>query len=215
MKTDELVSLLAGDATAGTVTIDGTWRRYVTALACGALATLLLMMVWLGVRRDIADAVLLPMFWVKLAFPALLLAGALMAAWRLSHPGVRLGRAPLLIAAPVLAMWLLGAVVLLNATVESRNVLIFGMSWKACPFLIAALSLPAFVASLWATKGMAPTRPALAGTASGLLAGAIGALAYSLYCPELAAPFIGIWYLLGMLLPAAAGAVLGPWLLRW
>jgi hypothetical protein len=40
-------------------------------------------------------------------------------------------------------------------------------------------------------------------------------LAYALYCPEMAAPFVAIWYLLGMLIPAAAGAVLGPLLLRW
>jgi hypothetical protein len=31
----------------------------------------------------------------------------------------------------------------------------------------------------------------------------------------MAAPFIGIWYLLGMLIPAAAGALVGPRLLRW
>jgi hypothetical protein len=31
----------------------------------------------------------------------------------------------------------------------------------------------------------------------------------------MAAPFIGFWYLLGMLIPAAAGALLGPRLLRW
>jgi hypothetical protein len=31
----------------------------------------------------------------------------------------------------------------------------------------------------------------------------------------MAAPFIGTWYLLGMLIPAAAGAMIGPRLLRW
>jgi hypothetical protein len=40
-------------------------------------------------------------------------------------------------------------------------------------------------------------------------------LVYTLHCPELAAPFLGLWYVLGMLLPALAGAALGPWLLRW
>jgi hypothetical protein len=38
---------------------------------------------------------------------------------------------------------------------------------------------------------------------------------YSLHCPELAAPFIGIWYLSGILIPTMLGAWLGPWLLRW
>ena len=138
------------------------------------------------------------MFWVKLAFPAALLAGALMAALRLSRPGVRLGRAPLAMATPVLAMWLLALVVLLGASSETRNQLVFGISWVECPLYIATLSMPAFVAALWAMKGLAPTRPVLAGAASGLLAGTLGALAYSLYCPEMAAPFIGIWYLAGI-----------------
>jgi hypothetical protein len=31
----------------------------------------------------------------------------------------------------------------------------------------------------------------------------------------MAAPFIGIWYLLGMLIPAVIGASIGPRLLRW
>jgi len=38
---------------------------------------------------------------------------------------------------------------------------------------------------------------------------------YSLHCPEMEAPFIGFWYLLGMLIPTAVGALLGPRLLRW
>ncbi|MEO7319453.1 MAG: NrsF family protein, partial [Chthoniobacteraceae bacterium] len=33
--------------------------------------------------------------------------------------------------------------------------------------------------------------------------------------PEMEASFIGVWYVAGMLLPAAAGALLGPVLLRW
>jgi len=43
----------------------------------------------------------------------------------------------------------------------------------------------------------------------------VGALAYSLHCPELAAPFLGIWYVLGILIPTAFGAWAGPRLLHW
>lgn len=213
MKTDDLIGMLSRGAPA--VESEGMQRRYALALGWGAFGTLLLMAIWLGVRRDIAAAALLPMFWVKVAFPATLLAGALIAALRLSRPGVQLGRVTLALAAPVLAMWLLAAAVLLGAAPASRGYLVFGVSWSVCPLYIASLSAPAWVAALWAMKGFAPTRPVLAGAVSGLLAGAMGALAYALYCPEMAAPFIGIWYLTGMLIPAVAGGVLGPWLLRW
>ena len=56
---------------------------------------------------------------------------------------------------------------------------------------------------------------ALAGAAAGLLSGTGGALIYTLHCTEMAAPFLAIWYLLGILIPAAVGALLGPRLLRW
>ena len=76
-------------------------------------------------------------------------------------------------------------------------------------------AVPLFCALLWAMRGLAPTRPALAGAAAGWLSGAVAALTYALHCPELGAPFLGIWYPLGMLIPAAAGALIGVRLLRW
>lgn len=213
MKTDDLITMLASGGVA--VEPDAAPRRFATAMGWGAFGTLLLMALWLGVRRDIAAASLLPMFWVKLALPGAVLTGALLAAVRLSRPGARVGKALWWIAAPVLAMWLLAAFTLSGAEPAARPQLIYGVSWKVCPFFIAALSVPAFVAAWWAMQGLAPTRPLWAGAAAGLAAGAVGALAYALYCPEMAAPFVGLWYLSGMLIPACVGAVLGPWLLRW
>lgn len=213
MKTDELIAMLANGA--GAVEPGAARRRVLLALGWGAFGTALLMAILLGVRPDLADAARLPMFWVKLAFPAALLAGALLAVLRLSHPGVRLGRVPAMVAAPVLAIWLLAAVVLLGASSGDRDALMLGHSWQLCPLTIALLSTPLFGATFWAMKGLAPTRLVLAGAAAGLLAGSGGALVYALYCSEMAAPFIGIWYLLGMLIPAAFGALLGPRILRW
>jgi hypothetical protein len=112
-------------------------------------------------------------------------------------------------------MWLLALLALSGAGVSEREALVFGTTWRACAFNIALLSLPLFAALLWAMKGLAPTRLALAGATAGLLSGAAAALIYSLHCPELGAPFLGIWYPLGMLIPAAAGAIVGPRVLRW
>jgi hypothetical protein len=213
MKTDDLVTMLA--AGAGAVEPGATARRYATALGWGAFGATLLMAIVLGVRPDLAEAVRLPMFWMKLAFPACLAAAALYAAARLSRPGVPLGRVPGALAAPVVAMWLLAAYALMNAAAGESEALIFGSTWDVCPLLVALLSLPVFAAAIWAMKGLAPTRLAAAGAAAGLLAGAVGALIYALHCPEMGAPFLAIWYLLGMLIPTAAGALIGPSLLRW
>ncbi len=213
MKTDDLIAMLATGA--GAVEQDAAARRYGTALGWGAFGATLMMAIMLGVRQDIYEAAREPMFWIKLAFPATLAFGSLAAASRLSRPGARLGWVPAVLAAPVFAMWLLALFALAETVAEEREDLILGVSWRSCPENIAILSVPMFVAAMWAMKGLASTRPVLAGAAAGLLSGAIGALAYALYCIEMAAPFLGLWYLAGMLIPAAIGALLGPLVLRW
>ncbi len=213
MRTEELVSMLATGA--GAVAPNQVARRHALALGWGILGAALLMAILLGPRPDLARAVLLPMFWVKLVFVACIAAGSLAAALRLARPGRKLAWVPAAVAAPVLAIWLLSMIVLVPAEAAQREILFFGSTWDVCPFLIATLSVPGFVAAMWAMQGLAPTRLRLAGAAAGLFAGSMGALVYCLHCPEMGAPFIGVWYLLGMLIPAAAGALLGPRLLRW
>jgi len=213
MRTDDLVTMLATGA--GAVEPNQAARRYATATGFGVLGGAMLMVSLLGVRADIAAAALQPMFWVKLAFVASLAAASLLAAARLSRPGRRLAWATGALAAPVIAIWLLSAVALLQADPAQREALFYGETSDSCPLLIALLAAPAFVAVMWAMRGLAPTRLRLAGAGAGLLAGTVGALVYSLHCPESGAPFIGFWYPLGMLIPTAFGAVLGPSLLRW
>lgn len=213
MRTDELVSLLANSA--GPVEPDATRRRFAMALGWGLFAATLMMALTLGVRADIADAAMLPMFWVKLAFPVSVAIAALFAATRLARPGMRLGRVPATLVAVVAAMWVLAAVVLINAAPTERSNLVFGDTWLFCLFVVPALSIPLFAAAMWAMKGLAPTRLSLAGGAAGLLAGSASAAIYALHCPELAAPFLATWYVLAMLIPAIAGALIGPRLLRW
>ncbi|HJU21448.1 MAG TPA: DUF1109 domain-containing protein, partial [Casimicrobiaceae bacterium] len=83
------------------------------------------------------------------------------------------------------------------------------------PWLIAGLSIPVFVAIVWTVRRMAPTNLRLAGAMAGFASGATGALVYSIHCPELGAPFLGTWYLIGMLLPAIVGSLAGERMLRW
>jgi hypothetical protein len=213
METEQLIAMLSRDA--GPVAAGTVNRRYGVALVAGGAGALLLTVAFFGVRPDIVQAARGPMFWVKLAFPCALLAAALAAATRLGRPGVRVGYAAEALLVPIGAIWALAGAALFSAAPGERLALVLGRTWAACPFNIAMLSLPAFAAAFWAMKGLAPTRPAVAGAFSGLLAGAVGAAAYCLHCPEMAPPFLGTWYLLGMALPAAAGAAAGPLLLRW
>ena len=173
------------------------------------------MAILLGVRHDLADAVSRPMFWVKLGYVLSLAAAGLFALSRLSRPGARLAGVRLSLAAPVLLMWLIAAIEVTAADPAELNDLVFGRTWASCPVLIATLSVPIFAAMAWATKGFAPTRLRLAGAAMGLASGGVAAVVYSLHCPEMAAPFLGLWYLAGLLVPATLGVLSGPLLLRW
>jgi hypothetical protein len=213
MKTDELIGLLATGAEPVDARIGA--RRYSIATALGLSGATILMATLLRVRPDLAEAALLPMFWLKILFVVGLMLAGLVATTRLSRPGMKLGGVPVAIGLLMLAMWLLAAFALIGAAPTERPALFFGTTWKSCPLLIAMLSVPMFVATVWAMKGLAPTRPRLAGFAAGFFSGAAAALVYCLHCPELDAPFIAFWYVLGILIPAVVGSLLGNSLLRW
>ncbi|OYU43927.1 MAG: anti-sigma F factor [Burkholderiales bacterium PBB4] len=213
MKTDDLIAMLATGVEP--VPPAAVRQRFQRALAAGMGGALALMWLEYGVRQDIGLAVALPMFWFKLAFAAVLAVSALVLVLRLGRPGMPVGRAWWGLVLPWLALSAYALVVLWNAPPQARADLVLGKTWLTCALNIALVSLPAWVAAFWALRGLAPTRPAQAGACAGLLAAAMGALAYSLHCPEMQAPFLAVWYVLGMLLPTAAGAALGPRLLRW
>jgi hypothetical protein len=213
VNTDDLVTLLAHGAEP--VDSRATARRFLVAIAGGSVVAVMLSAGLLGIRSTPLDGSSIPMFWTREVFCAILGVVGVVAVRQLGRPGLRLGWLPLGYAAPLVVMWLLAAVALLGADPQDRASLIFGQTASVCPLLIALLSTPLFAALVWLMKGLAPTRLRLAGAACGSAAGAIGALAYTLHCPELAAPFLGIWYVLGMLIPTAVGALIGPRLLRW
>jgi hypothetical protein len=213
MRTDDLISALArGDVA---VPRHAVARRYAAALVPALLFTFAAVLLLAGPRPDLAAATAWPMLWIKFAFPLAVALAALAALMRLSRPGVRPGGTLVAVALPVIAMWLFAAIELAGAPPQARPSLWLGDTWQVCAFRIATVAVPAFAGSLWALKGLAPTRPALAGGVAGLVAGALGAFVYAFHCPEMAASFLGTWYVAGMLIPAAAGAMLGPRLLRW
>lgn len=213
MRTNDFVSMLANGA--GAVEPGLAARRFATAIGWGVLGALCLMLVTLEFRADLTAALREPKFWMKIGFVVSLAAAALGVAWALSRPGIRLGVLPVALVLPVAAIWSIAALTLIDAAPERRLDLLLGRTWMVCPFLIALLSAPVLVAALAAMKALAPTRPALSGAAAGLLAGAVGSLVYCLHCPEMEAPFLGVWYVLGMLIPTAIGAVGGRACLRW
>jgi len=213
MKTDDLISMLAASATP--VPRHAASRRLSTALLVGLPLSFAFMLMVFGLRRDLTEVMERPIFWVRLLFPICIAAGAYLMAERLARPGVRVRKAWVGLVVPLLVVWSLAAYVLVSAPAGERPALVMGQTWRTCTANIAFVALPVFISTIVALKGLAPTRPGLAGAAAGLMAGGAGASVYALHCVELAAPFFAVWYVLGISLPAVVGALIGRRFLRW
>lgn len=211
MKTDDLIVMLAQGA--GPAPRAVAARRLAPGALLGLTASAVLAALTLGwVPADLYVEVA-P--WFKLVYAGLL---ALAAAWlaaRLGRPVARTGAPLAAVAAVVAAAALVGWSSWWQMPPDERMPALMGHSAVQCPWNVLGLSLPALAAAMWALRGLAPTRPAAAGAAAGLFAGALGAFGYALACDELALPFVAAWYTLGVLMTVGVGALLGPRLLRW
>ena len=211
MKTDDLIARLA-DAPLGTHPIGATLAA---GLAVGGAASLAIMLTWLHMRPDIMTAIGTAMFWIKLGYAAILATLVFPLVVQLSRPTGTLPRYMLVLLGPVAALAALALYNFVAAEPSERMHLIMGNSSNVCPWRIFALSLPILGAVFVSLRRLAPTRLALAGAAAGLLAGAAGTIIYALHCDESSAPFVVIWYTLGMSAVGIAGGLLGRALLRW
>ncbi|KFG98276.1 hypothetical protein GQ56_0104245 [Burkholderia paludis] len=213
MKTDDFIDMLAAGVTP--VERGAPARRLAGALAIAAAGAVLLMTIAFGVRPDLSAVMRTPLFWAKLAFPLCVAAGAIVAAVRLARPGAAVGAGWPIVGAGIAAVWIAGLYVVATADPGDRLAVVLGQTWRVCPFNIVLLSVPGFVAMFVAIRGLAPTRLRSAGAAAGLATSAIATIAYSFHCPEMSPAFWSVWYLLGMVLPAAFGALVAPVWLRW
>ncbi|MGH7107543.1 MAG: NrsF family protein [Acetobacteraceae bacterium] len=212
MRTADLIELLAGDLRATPPGIVG--RKLLAALGAGALVTFAIVALWLRCQPLLTVAQQ-PWFWTKIVYTGLLTVAGVVGVRRLSVPGARLGAAPVAAALVILAMLALAAAEIFAAAPAARLALWLGHSWKICSPLILLLAVPIYAFLVPVLRGLAPTRPALAGATAGFAAGALAATLYGLHCPEQAAAFVVTWYTLGIAAATVLGAITGGRLLRW
>jgi hypothetical protein len=211
MQTTDLIDRLATDLQP--VSVRAALARIWAGLLIGAGLSTLALLLTMG--TDIRQAVGTAAFWIKWAYGLSTMSIALGLCLRLARPEHASGRFLLTLAIPPLVLAVL-ALAELSATPRAEWLHQWvGKSALMCPWLILGLSIPLFVGILWSFRRFAPTQPRLAGFASGALAGAAAAVVYALRCDESAVAFIATWYTIGMLLPAVAGALVGPRVLRW
>lgn len=212
MRTDDLIAQLSTDL--APVKTGAVARTLMIAASLGIAASLALMLGHMGLRYDFATAVTSFGLWMKVTYTFVIAGFGFWLVERAGRPGADMTRPMAMLALPVLAIALLAALQL-SAPGADMHAMMMGQSSDVCAINIILIAAPTLVAVFWALRRLAPTRLALAGAGAGLFAGAAGATIYAFHCMEATAPFIAVWYTLGIALTTAIGAALGRFLLRW
>ena len=212
MRTDELIAHLSGGLEP--VKPGQVARTLLGAVALGIAGSIVVMLVVIGLRHDIRTAIVSFGMWTKLIYTFAIAVFGFWLVERAGRPGAPMTRQLSLLAVPLVAIIIL-SMMQMSAPKADMPGLVLGHSSRVCAFLVTMTALPTLAATFWALKQLAPTDLRRAGAIAGLFAGAAGAFVYSFHCTEGAAPFIAIWYTLGIVVTTVIGALLGPRLLRW
>ena len=169
----------------------------------------------LGPRPDITAAAETSRFLFKFLITITLAASAFGCARALSRPGETWRRwIPCLAAAPVLIAMAV-VVELFALPSDAWLATIIGDNSVVCLTYISLTGLGPLAIFLWTLRYSAPTRPALAGAAAGLLAGGIAASFYAAKCTDDSPLFIATWYTIAIAVLAIFGAIGGRRFASW
>ena len=185
-------------------------RRLVATLAAVCLTAFAF-----GLRPDITSGEPDPVFLLSSGLLLLLACAATFAVVQMSRPRVgnhqtgwiwALAMAALLPASGLLT-WL-------AAMLGGGHAVVDAAGWE-CLAVGVVLGLGVAVILTLQLRRGAPTSPERAGLLSGIAAGAAGAFALSMHCPNDAIVHIGLWHASAVAVSALAGRWLVPALIRW
>ncbi|MEJ1970546.1 MAG: DUF1109 domain-containing protein [Rhizomicrobium sp.] len=213
MRTDDLIGALSTELEP--VPARAVAQRLALGLGIGIVLSAAVLVLWLGVRADLMAAMATGPFWMKVAYAFSVAVLGFGLVDRLARPDGEGGMFGPLILVPLGVMIALATWQLTGASPADRMHMMMGISYRVCVRNIVVLSLPVFAGLFWGLRALAPTRLVLAGGVAGLLAGGAGTVVYAFHCIESAAPFVAIWYTLGIAAMGVLGALLGRVLLRW
>lgn len=210
-QTDQLLQRLAAEAGLSPPRRLSLIWQLLMASTVAAAVSLGVVLTVAGARSDLALVVGTWIFLFKAIAMLLLAAGAFMLVRGAARPGRAIR--PLYALAPAF-------VFLAASTAFDRSGLSLGgarppVSILACVGTIVLASLPALGLILGVMKQGIPTDLRAAGFQAGLLAGSIGALAYTVACVNDGAAFVAVWYSAAVVAAGCLGALAGPRWLAW
>jgi hypothetical protein len=212
MKTDDLINALVADVATSKPRLGSV---FAAALIAGIAASAIIFFFWVHPRPDFSQAATTVRFLFKFVFSGLLALAAFGLTARLARPGAPRGLWG--------GAWLVAPALLLLAVAAELHALpanlwlgrLIGVNARFCLTLIPLLSIAPLAAILSALREGAATQPSLAGAAAGLTAGGIAATLYAAHCTDDSPLFVATWYTMAIAIVTAAGALLGPRILRW
>jgi hypothetical protein len=212
MDTNDLIRALAADTRQTTPSLSAMWW----GAAAGAVAlAAAVFLAALGPRPDLMAALETPRFVFKFVVTITLAASAFGLVRALSRPEEHWRQVlPYMAAAP--ALLVLAAIAELAVLpADTWAATMIGRNSMVCLTYISVIGIGPLAVFLLALRRGAPTRPALAGAAVGLLAGGIAATFYALQCTDDSPLFVATWYTIAIAGLALIGAGLAHRFARW
>jgi len=212
MNTARLIEALSADV--GPVRRAPLAKILSWVMVLGAVIAVCVMLATVGPRPGLAEA---PAHFLalKLLFSLSLAITGGIVLFSAIHPGRDVGRLSRYLLVPIVVVGAAGVVALALTPPAAWGGMVLGTHWAMCVVCIPLFATLPFALLIWGLRRGAPTELARTGAIAGLVAGALGAAAYSLHCPDDSLPFVAIWYAGSILLCGAVGKSLGRTLLRW
>jgi hypothetical protein len=211
MKTNELIDLLAKDLQP----LPSFAYVLLVATVCGTSIAAMAFATMIGTRIDMDEALSNEWFIYKLLITLSLVATTAVILDRTGRPDVLVGGRKWWLSIP-LVLALAGAIAeMCITTTDAWIARAIGRNGLKCLVLIPFLSVAPLGCLLHGFRLAAPNHSGLAGSAAGLMAGAIAASLYALHCDDDSPLFILIWYMPAIAFVVLIGYLLGTRLLRW
>lgn len=211
MKTENLIEMLAQDAAVSFRLVPMMWAMLL--LGVSASATLLLLKI--GIRTDIAEALFAGRVLFKLGLTLLSALLAVNLLLRVGRPGADLRLPALLMMIPlaILILGVLAELLTVPPSLWAGNMM--GRNAMVCLVVIPFLSLAPMVGAMAVLRRAAPDSPGVAGAVAGLAAGCVAAALYAWRCPDDSPLFVAAWYTLSIAAISVTGYMFGKRTLRW
>jgi hypothetical protein len=213
VRTEELIQQLAADG-APVRRLRPVVVRVVAWIAL-AVVSLAVVMMLMGIRRELGDALDRADFTLEALLLAVTAISAAAGALVMSVPGAeqsRLVRWIPVTTAVLCIVWAVGELAVAAATGAPSGRLTF--AWH-CVYKTTSVAVLPGVALFLMVRRAAPMHAGWAGLLAVLATAAVGVLGANIICPNDRPLHMLLWHVAPLAVFAALGAALGSWLLRW